>query len=629
MPRHGHLQRATPHPASRVHERLPVTVVACAFTALALALYWGALRNPPVFDDRLLNDDFLGFYGASWFKLDLRWIPYATFGWTYDVFGKNWFWLRLGNVLLHAATSVALFHFLARLFAVTLAMPERAGRPVSPGSRQIAFFGALLFLLHPVAVYGVAYLVQRSIVMATLFGVLCLTLFLEGLVRKSPFWHLAAALAYLLAVFSKEHTVMLPAAALALAILVRGASFRLLRELVVPLALFAAIAALVTIKVKGLLGSPYEPFVQDLMPHPGAARAESAAHAPYLLSVINQGFLFFRYMLVWLIPYPGWMSVDIRPPFPSRVLGWPHTPGFALYLIYAGIAAALLRKRGVPGLLGFGLLYPWLLSLTEITTVRIQEPFVLYRSYLWMSGLPAILPALLSRFPARWSVVAPGMLCIALILSMQNRLDTFSSAAELWDDVVRKNTALDAPFVERGYHNLGFAYLQSGRLSEALKDFDKAIEINVRDADAYMGRGTLLSRAGNHDKGLKDLDRAIEIDPRYTEAYAKRCYVKMLLDRPGDARHDCEKAVALNPRHRDALINLGVVNAALGRTEDAAASYRRALAIDAASGDAHYNYGVLLIVQGRREEARYHLRLGCEARVAAACSLLDHARGAR
>ena len=59
-----------------------VILVVCVFIVAGMGLYWGALRNPLVFDDRLLREDFLRYYGASWFKFDLRWFAYATYGWT-------------------------------------------------------------------------------------------------------------------------------------------------------------------------------------------------------------------------------------------------------------------------------------------------------------------------------------------------------------------------------------------------------------------------------------------------------------------------------------------------------------------------------------------------------------------
>ena len=231
--------------------------------AAGLAAYWGTLQNPLVFDDRVLREDLLRHYASSWFQFDLRWFSYASFGWIFRVFGEDWFWQRLANVLLHGAVAAMLFGLVGRLVELTAPRSDAAIPRVVPDSRWLAFFGAALFLLHPVAAYGVAYLVQRSIVLATLFSLVSLRCFLEGLHRKAPGWHLAAAIAYFAAVFSKEHAVMLPAVALALAVLVRGYSIRLLRDLWLPLALFAGIAALVTLKARGTLGAPYEPFVQS------------------------------------------------------------------------------------------------------------------------------------------------------------------------------------------------------------------------------------------------------------------------------------------------------------------------------------------------------------------------------
>ena len=597
--------------------------------ALALALYWGALRNPPVFDDRVLREDFLKHYASAWFALDLRWFSYASFGWVYQIFGKDWFWQRLANVCLHGAVATVLWLFLARLFELTLPRDEPAGRVKALDYRWLALFGAALFLLHPVGVYAVAYLVQRSTVLATLFSLIALTCFLEGLHRTSPRWLFAAVAAYFVAVYSKEHAIMLPTVALALVVQLRGSGLRPLRQLWLPLALFAGIAALIALKAKGVLGTPYEPFVQELLPQLYDSRQEPDTAPPYLLSVLNQALLFFRYLLVWLLPYPGWLSIDLRVPFPTRLGAWPQAAGFIAYLAYAVAAWVLLRRGGRPGLIGFAALCPWLLSLTEMATVRVQEAFVLYRSYLWMALPIGMLPALLSRVPRTWAVAVLAAGCAALVPLLADRLDTFSSSIKLWSDAIRKQPAAGAVYLERAHHNRGFAYLQAKRYDEALRDFDRAIELNASDANAHLGRGTLLTRIGQHAAALKELTRAIEIDPRYAEAYAKRCFVSMMLDQPPRAVVDCERAVALDPRHRDAHTNLGVVYAALARYQDAEASYQRALAIEPANGDANYNYAVLMAVTGRAAAARRPLEIACAARIAAACELLTGIAGKR
>jgi tetratricopeptide (TPR) repeat protein len=589
--------------------------------AAVLLLYWSALRHPLVFDDYHLSEYALKTYYAqarSWFGL--RWFSDASFGWVYALFGKAMIWQRLANVLLHAATGAVLFGFLSRLFSAVLEDPR---------SRWLAFLGAALFVLHPVAVYGVAYLMQRSIVLATLFSLLALWCVLEWLLRGSPRWCIAAVAAYYLAVFSKEHAVMVPAVAVALAVLVRGASLELARRAAWPLALFATIGMIVILSSRGVLGRAYEPFASDVVANLGETRSELDAGLAYPISVLNQATLYFRYLFTWLLPWPGWMSIDVRTPFPKTLFEWPYMVGFAAWLAYPVATVWLLFKRGGVGLFGFGLLYPWLFAFTEVAAVRAQEPFVLYRSYLWMSGLPAIVPMLAGTLAPRWRIAVLAVACLLLIFPARGRLDSFSTPLKLWDDAISKNATLSAPYLERAYVARGFVHLDARRLEAARADFERAVELNPRSPDAHLGRGVLRLRGGALNEALDDLDLAIALDPRYASAYDKRCVVKMALRSPAKAIADCEKAVALDPRNNEAWINTGVVYRSLGRTADAAASYERALELRPENASAHYNYGVLLLESGRRDEAvRHHIVIGCEAGIPSACEILKGSRAA-
>jgi Tfp pilus assembly protein PilF len=602
-----------------------------------LLLYWGALRHPLVFDDIHLSEYALKTQyaqAASW--VGRRWLSDATFGWIYALFGNTMFPQRLANVLLHAATGAVLFGFLARLFGAVLEDPR---------SRWLAFFGAALFVLHPVPVYGVAYLMQRSIILATLFSLLCLWGMLEWLLRGSRGWYIAAAGAYYLAVFSKEHAVMVPAVAVALAVLVRGASLELARRAALPLAMFAAIGVSVILSSRGVLGSAYEPFASTALAHLGDARNASdavPASTPggaggalpeipgnfdaglvYPLSVLNQAALYFRYLFTWLLPWPGWMSIDVRTPFPQTLFEWPYLAGFAAWLAYPVAAVWLLLKRGVAGLFGFGLLYPWLLAFTEAATVRVQEPFVLYRSYLWMSGLPAIVPMLTGVLVPRWRTGAVAVACVLLVVPTRNRLDSFSSSLKLWDDTISKNTDVKAPYVERPYIDRGIVHFQAGRLEAARADFERAVELNPRSPGAHLVRGTLRLRNGALNEALEDINLAIALDSRYAEAYDKRCILTMRLGSPAEAIADCEKAVTLDPRSYGAWMNAGAVYRALGRTDDATASYRRALELRPAEPLVNYHYGMLLFGSGRRDQTvRGHMVIGCEAGIPDACDVL-------
>ena len=75
------------------------------------------------------------------------------------------------------------------------------------------------FALNPVAVYAVDYLVQRSILMATLFVVLAFFFFARAL-RGNPWLHLAALASYVAAMMSKEHAMFAPLAAVPIYVIV-------------------------------------------------------------------------------------------------------------------------------------------------------------------------------------------------------------------------------------------------------------------------------------------------------------------------------------------------------------------------------------------------------------------------
>ena len=60
----------------------------------------------------------------------------------------------------------------------------------------------------------------------------------------------------------------------------------------------------------------------------------------YPLSVLNQAALFFYYGFLWLVPVVGWMSIDMRPPFPLGFDSLPHLAGAAAYLLLLLAASA-------------------------------------------------------------------------------------------------------------------------------------------------------------------------------------------------------------------------------------------------------------------------------------------------
>jgi regulator of sirC expression with transglutaminase-like and TPR domain len=342
----------------------------------------------------------------------------------------------------------------------------------------------------------------------------------------------------------------------------------------------------------------------------------------YLGSVATQAFLYFKYLLLWLVPNPAWMSIDLRQPVAGSPIAWPQALGLPAYLAYGAAAVLLLLRRGVPGLLGLGLLFPWLLFFPEFVTVRIQEPFVLYRSYLWMVGLPLALPFLTQRLSAR--VIIAGCIVLAVLsgVAMRERLATFSSELTLWDDVVRKNTDLSLAFVDRGYNSRAVALLRAGRTDEALRDLETALKLNPRSANTYTNRGIALSRKGERERALIDFDRAIELDSTFAAAHSERCLVLIRMDEPARALQSCDEALRLAPDLPSALLNRSILYLRAQRLQDALADVDRVLRFEPGSALALYNRGRIYRSLDRHAESERDLRASCRAGLEAACATL-------
>ena len=520
-----------------------------AFSSICAALLYGShLGAPLVFDDiGFFSSNYASGCGIGFGGTNPRWWPCWTFALQRIFLGEeNLFLFRLGNLVLHVLTVNALFLFLRQLFSALLA--DRAdAKTIEPYSVDaMAAFAALVFLLHPVAVYGAAYLVERSILMATLFSILMWLAHLRGLESHKPVWFVLAVLCCYLALYSKEHSIMAPVATVLLTLALRKRDLPR-RLLATTFFAYAFLVISIILKVKGVIATSYEVQASDIL---AQLQSEPGWQLPanvYLVSVLAQCMYFFKYIFLWLVPLTSWMAIDIQEPFFDNTGSWMHWLSALAYVVWCLAGLILIWRRGMTALLGFALLVPALLFATEFASIRIQEPFVLYRSYLWAPALFAALPLLLHKLRPQFILLAGIVVAAGLATLAQERLMTFSSEYAVWNDAIHlaERNEVKSLMRVRQYYNRGLAYLVDKRPQSALEDFERALSFLPRDVLSNNGKGLALMRLGRFQEAKASFDQVLAIKPDYAQTLLARSGACTKIGDEVCADNDLKKACEL------------------------------------------------------------------------------------
>lgn len=128
------------------------------------------------------------------------------------------------------------------------------------------------------------------------------------------------------------------------------------------------------------------------------------------------------------------------------------------------------------------------------------------------------------------------------------------------------NSSLDAP----AWDEMGYNLTLQGKYIEAIKAYDKAIELNPQYAWAWNNKGwALMEQHKNYNEALKCFDIAIRLDPQYAWAWNNKGRILYEQKKYDDALECIEKAIELDPQNADAWENKGLVLKGVGKTTEA------------------------------------------------------------
>lgn len=495
-------------------------------------------------------------------------------------------WLSLA---LHLAATAAAFRLALRLTK----------------SAPIAFFGALLFGLHPVHVESVAWISAINDPLFGLFALLSIDSFVAWRDRGSSGWAWKCALYFFLALLSKELALSLVPIVLAIDYArsrAGGEVWSSWKRAYSPLAaaIFIVYAARVAVYRDALAGFEYAAI--DF----GVGTQRLALLRVELLG----GFLG---LLAWPMRLELFRAVQ-----PSLALTDPIILR-ALAFIAAWIALiAWTRSRRSFAALAAALFVPAALLLLFVHVEALGR-FPLSDRYLYLAVLGFTLLVALAAFRALPARIACALLAlVALVYGVRSleqtaywrdeetlltraavrnpknplvqvslgRLllekyrhekigdtlgrahDAFERALELLSAAQGGDQTIFATVEDHVQANLGYGwtFLYEAEVDE-IHDYKLATEVFKRVADRYplsaeawTSLGVAYSQMGDEAQSKKDFEKALELEPNHAEAYRGLGVLALRGGRAKDAVASLEKALELRPDSlEDALLLAGAL----------------------------------------------------------------------
>ncbi|OGS39747.1 MAG: hypothetical protein A2551_07765 [Elusimicrobia bacterium RIFOXYD2_FULL_34_30] len=537
-----------------------VYLLICIIVFATLSLYIHTINYPFIYDDigYLKNNSFIKdpknltkLFSKEYFESgELSYRPVVTFSYiiSYYLLSERPYGYRFFNIFLYIFT-VIIFYFLCVEFF---------------NDKTIAFLSAFFFLSHPVHTEVLMQITFNEELFVTLFFLMS---FYYHIKNKIIF----GTLFFLLSMFSKEIGIGFPLVVLFYDI-IKSNKISVKKYIIyficIVLYIFIRFYALTGIAPDfGYIGGSFykniltmsKVFILyikllfipiDLRPIYYFEIASSLFQPMIILSlttiivfILSIVILFKRdkniaFCMVWflitIIPVMNFIPFLKYSFLSERYLFLPSA-GFCMFLglIIEKLSFLWLKKNSVS------------LVFISISILLFYITQTITRTYDWKDEFTFWLKASI-REPK--SFMAHTNLGVCYV--SQNKIDLaiaeYKTAAQLYP-VVEQFTAMGDLYLGIGFYNyaienyeialqsnfnnkciihnnIGFCYLQKGLNDEAIKNYNKAIEINPKYVDAYNNRAVTYGKKGLYNEAIKDLKKAADLGNKQARENLKKYF---------------------------------------------------------------------------------------------------------
>jgi len=618
------------------------------------AIYLSTIHAPFVFDDitSIVNENKIRIKALTldalkiaatesyYSKIHFRPLVIISFALNYYFDGYRPRTYHIFNILIHIFAGISLFFFIQLTLRLSYNIPGSAntlmGLPNKNHLDTIAFFSALIWLVNPVQVQAVTYITQRMTSMIALFFILSLLCYGRGRLIiqtsnednafrwKAYLYFILCGFTAFLAICSKETAAALPF----FIFLYEWYFFQnlsrkwLSRCIPIIIALFIAIF----IAFNLLVGSD----IHSIFSHCYEKREFTMFER--LLTELR---VVLFYINLFVFPHPSRLTLEHDFPL-SYSLFEPVSTFVSLLIIIGALLIACFSAKKFR-ILSFCILWYFGNLAIESTFLWLE---IIYEYRMYLPTMLICVPCLILWFQwiqNKWFQFIP--LCL-IVLLYANWTFLYN---KVWQDDITlyKDCIAKSPDKARPYSNLGHVLSSDGKLTEAAKYLNIAVQKQWYYPVAHYNLAVVLGKLGKNDLAINHFKEAIKLYPsapivyRYNlgialsekglnkeaiiqfrkvlkknpDRYQIHFKLAMLYKKTKQLKpcfFHLKESLRIKPNYKLALKELGILWNHKGEIDKAINCFKQILVISPNDYDIHYNLGNILAHQGKMKEAVIH-----------------------
>jgi tetratricopeptide (TPR) repeat protein len=481
-----------------------------AFLLISFAVFFPALRGAFIMDDWgyiTQNPQITDTRSPLHFWVSFRtgpdfWPLSYTFYWLfYRLFGTNPVGYHVVNIVMHAVNGVLVL-LLAYRFA-----PRKAP------------WAALLFLVHPMQVQAVAWIIQFKTLLSTQLALITVLLYLRNLQDH----RVVALFTFGLSLLAKTSTMFLP---FAIAFLEwHKDTWRHRLERLSPFFALGVLGGVATLWSNYLNFNEFDTPVFHM-----------AWYQRPLLMAQNLAFylgtFFVPHKLSFLYPY-------VVPNIYAWFVG-------LLAIVTAVVGVVMTQVKWLSGTRRHFLAYLMaifpclgLIAIPNMKLSLVADHWAYWPNVFLVIAVAVVLEKI--RWP-KLAHLAAVLVIIALGIRANLHAQIFESEEEFWAHALKMNPDSAIP-----HYNLGTALDKQGRLQDAFNEYSAAVRIDPLHARAFYNLGRVQYLMGNLAGARESFRTTIKLNPKINAAYISLSKIHVVLLEKDKAIEIARQGLQANP----------------------------------------------------------------------------------